>query len=53
MRFKGLAFKELLQIVLTDTVIIIIINLFSPVDWSTGVAIYISTILVSSFTTKK
>jgi len=53
MRFKGLAVKELLQIVLADTLIIIVINLFSPVDWTTAVAIYLATVLVSSFTAKK
>ena len=53
MRFKGLTFKEFLQIALADTVIIIAINFFSPVDWTTAVAIYLSTILFSSFDTKK
>ena len=53
MRFKGLTVKELLQIVITDTVIIVIINSFSTVDWTTAVAIYLSTLLVSSFTVKK
>jgi len=53
MRFKGLNFKELLQIVLADTLIIVIINFFSPVHWTTVVAIYFATILVSSFTSKK
>ena len=52
MRFKGLSFKELIQIVLTDTLIIIIINFFSPVYWTTAIAIYIATIFVSSFTSK-
>ena len=53
MRFKGLAVKELLQIVLTDTLIIVVINLLSLVDWTTAVAIYLATFLVSSFTAKK
>ena len=43
---------ELIQLLLTDTVIILIINYFSPMDWTTVVAIYISTILVSSFSWK-
>ena len=53
MRFKGLTVKEFLQIVIADTVIIVIINFLSPVDWTTAVAIYLSTLLISSFTAKK
>tara|TARA_B000000565_G_scaffold74188_1_gene52510 strand:- start:1275 stop:1436 length:162 start_codon:yes stop_codon:yes gene_type:complete len=53
MRFKGLTVREFLQIIITDTVIIVIINSFSPVDWTTAVAIYLSTLLVSSFTANK
>ena len=46
---KGLSLKELAQLVLADTVIILVVNYFSPMDWTTVVAIYISTILVSMF----
>ena len=46
---KGLSLKELVQLVLADTVIILVVNYFSPIDWTTVVAIYISTILVSMF----
>ena len=50
---KGLSWKELVQLVLADTVIILVVNYFSPMDRTTVVAIYISTILVSMFSKKK
>ena len=50
---KGLSWKELVQLVLADTVIILVVNYFSIcMDWTTVVAIYISTILVSMFSQK-
>ncbi len=50
---EGLSWKELVQLVLADTVAILVVNYFSPIDWTTVVAIYISTILVSMFSKKK
>ena len=50
---EGLSWKELVQLVLADTVIILVVNYFSAVDWTTVVAIYVSTILVSMFCKKK
>ena len=50
---KGLSWKELLKLGFADTVIILFVNYFSPIDWTTVVAIYISTVLVSMFSKKK
>ena len=50
---KILSWKELVQLVLADTVAILVVNYFSPIDWTTVVAIYMSTILISMFSKKK
>ena len=52
-QLKILSWKELVQLVLAGTVIIFAINYSSPMNWTTVVAIYISTILVSIFSRKK
>jgi len=52
-QLKILNWRELVRLVLADTVIIFAINYFSPMDWTTVVAIYISTIIISIFSKKK